>query len=57
VGVCARIGGGERAGWVDITKVRVSGPLLVCAHGVAREMLWAGYSPRTVRDYPMCWLG
>lgn len=32
-------------------KVRVSGPLLACAHGVAREMLWAGYSPRTVRDY------
>ena len=35
----------------DPFKVRVSGPLLACAHGVARQMLWAGYSPRTVRDY------
>jgi integrase/recombinase XerD len=36
---------------VDPFKVRVPGPLLACAHGVARRMLGAGYSPRTVRDY------
>jgi integrase/recombinase XerD len=36
---------------VDPFRVRVSGPLLACAHGVARQMLGAGYSPRTVRDY------
>lgn len=36
---------------VDPFKVRVSGLLLACAHGVARQMLGAGYSPRTVRDY------
>ncbi|MBV9652076.1 MAG: tyrosine-type recombinase/integrase [Pseudonocardiales bacterium] len=36
---------------VDPFKVRVPGPLLACAQGVARQMLGAGYSPRTVRDY------
>ncbi|HEY6423989.1 MAG TPA: tyrosine-type recombinase/integrase [Pseudonocardiaceae bacterium] len=35
----------------DLFKVRVSGPLAACVHGVARQMLREGYSPRTVRDY------